>query len=74
MRTSFVHFSLLVQLLCVLPALGEKYHIHSLRLKDYIVSTGEEMAGDLVATVPCDGKDDYPPHTVHCTSLHVRCH
>lgn len=68
MRASFVYFSLLVQLLCVLPALGEKYHIHNRQLKDYIVSTGEEMHGDLVKTVPCKGNNDPPPHTVHYAS------
>ena len=59
MRTSFFFFSLL----CALPVLCHKYHIHSQDPDRYIYSDGMEKPGDLVKTV---GKvvEGYPPYTV----------
>lgn len=48
MRTSFLYFSLLVQLFCALPVLCEKYHVYSDDPKMCIINTGKEKAGEVV--------------------------
>ena len=52
MRTSFLYFSLLVQLFCALPVLCEEYHVYSDLPKMCIISTGEDKAGQAVKAVP----------------------
>ena len=54
MHTSFLYFSLLVQLFFALPVLCEEYHVHSQDPNNCIISTGKEKAGDLVKTAPFD--------------------
>ena len=52
MRTSFLYFSLLVQLFCALPVLCKKYHVYSDEPRMCIISTKEDKAGDVVKAVP----------------------
>ena len=63
MRTSFLYFSLLVQLFFALPALCEKYHVHSQDPNNCIISTGKEKAWDPVRTAPF-GHKGCPADTV----------
>ena len=70
MRTSFLYLSLLVQLLCALPVLCERYHAHSDGPEGCIVSTGEEKVGDQINTVHFSGH--CPPFAV-CGASSPRC-